>query len=247
MYIQTTGLVLRDTEYKETSRILTVLTSTEGKITVSAKGAKRKGSKIAASSQLLAYSEMTLFLSRDRYALTEARSIELFRGLRDDLNKLALGTYFAELLEALSDEDMPNPEMLSLGLNALYALSEGKNDDALIKAAFEMRLMCAAGYEPLTDCCAVCGKQEPEIPVLSLVGGVIHCMGCESPERGEELILSPGTLAAIRYIAHADPKKLYRFTMSEDGIKNLGKVTEAYLKAQLGRSFGTLDFYHSLI
>ncbi|MGM9521483.1 MAG: DNA repair protein RecO [Oscillospiraceae bacterium] len=247
MYIQTTGLVLRETEYKESSRILTVLTSTEGKITVLAKGAKRKGSKTAASTQLLAFSEMTLFSQKDRYTLTEARSIELFRGLSEDLEKLALGSYFAELLENLSDEDIPNPEMLSLGLNALYALSEDKNSREIIKAAFELRLMCISGFEPLLESCSVCGRTDMEAPVLSLVGGVLCCAGCRSETEGERLLLSPGTLAAMRHIVRAEPKRLYSFKVSPETEKQLSKVCESYLLSQLGRSFGTLDFYRSLI
>ena len=126
MYINTKGLILREVPYKETSKILTVLTADAGRITVSAKGARRKGSKTAAATQLLCFSEMTLSENRDRYTLTEARPIEMFEGLRFALEKLALGSYFAQVLEAASDEDMPNPELLSLGLNALYVLSEDK-------------------------------------------------------------------------------------------------------------------------
>ena len=144
MYIKTAGLVLRATEYKESSLILTVLTASHGKLTVSARGARRKGSKIAAAVQLLTFSEMTLFSQRDRFILTEARSIEEFRGLRDDLEKLSLGSYFAELLETLSDQDIPDPEMLSLGLKALFALSGDRNSRDIIKAHVPCRVRAYA-------------------------------------------------------------------------------------------------------
>ena len=90
MYINTTGLVLRETAYKDSSKILTVLTGNKGKLTVSARGALRKNSRLAAVTQLLAFSEMTLCLSRDRWTLTEAHSIEQFIGLRGELELLAL-------------------------------------------------------------------------------------------------------------------------------------------------------------
>ena len=135
MYINTKGLVLREVVYKETSKILTVLTPDEGRITVSAKGARRKGSRIAAATQLFAFSDMTLSHNRDRWTLTEAQCIESFSGLSDELERAALGAYFCELLEAVSDE-APNPEILSLGLNALYALGQEKKPEAIVKAAF---------------------------------------------------------------------------------------------------------------
>ena len=246
MYIKTQGLVLRENAYKESSRMLTVLTSTEGKITVSARGAKRRGSKTAASSQLLAFSDMTLFHDRGRYVLTEARSIELFLGLREDLNLLSLGMYFAELLEAMSDEDMPNPELLSLGLNGLYALSEGKNLPKLIKAAFELRLMCIAGFEPILDGCMICGKQDMKSPVLSLSGGGVRCAEC-GDGTDERLALTSGMLSAMRYITGSDAKKIYGFTVGQETADGLSKVCESYLLTQLGGHFSSLDFYHSLI
>ncbi len=246
MYIETLGLVLRETEYKESSRILTVLTSTNGKLTVQAKGAKRKGSKISAATQFLTLSEMTIFENRDRCTLTEARSVELFRGLREDIAKLALGSYFAELLDNLSDEDAPSPELLSLGLNALYAVSNSLNSDAIVKAAFELRLMCFAGFEPRLERCAVCGKESPVAPALSLTGGTLCCASCK-PEGEACLSLTPGTLDAMRHIVSADPKRLYSFKVGERTERELARVCEAYLLTQLGRGFGTLDFYHTVM
>ena len=45
MFQTTKGLILREVRYKESSRILTILTETEGKITAQARGALRKTSR----------------------------------------------------------------------------------------------------------------------------------------------------------------------------------------------------------
>ena len=117
MYVNTSGIVLREVLYKDSSKILTVLTDSEGKLTVSAHGAHRKNSKLAAVTGLLVFSEMTLLRKKDRWTMTEARSVEQFLGLRDDIKLLSLGAYIAELTEAVSDEDSPNSELLPLCLN----------------------------------------------------------------------------------------------------------------------------------
>ena len=57
----TCGLVLRETDTRDADKILTVLTPDRGKLAVIARGARRKGSRVAAACQLLAYSEMTLY------------------------------------------------------------------------------------------------------------------------------------------------------------------------------------------
>ena len=169
MFLTTRGLVLREVRYKESDKILTVLTQHEGKVTVRARGALRKGSRITAATQLLTYSDMTIFENRGRRTLNEASTVEEFLGLRADLGAFALGSYFAELLETVSAEEYPDPPVLQLGLNSLYALSRALCPPEQIKAVFELRLMCLAGYEPDLSCCARCGTPEPAEPWRELV------------------------------------------------------------------------------
>ena len=99
----TCGLVLRETVTRDADKILTVLTPDRGRLSVIARGARRKGSRVAAACQLLAYSEMTLYEKGRWTMLDAADTIELFDGLRQDLTALSLAAYFAELTEAVSD------------------------------------------------------------------------------------------------------------------------------------------------
>lgn len=246
MYITTTGLILRETIYKESSKILTVLTSAKGKITVTAKGVRRRGSKMAAPCQLLACSEMTLFNGKGRYVLTEARSLELFEKLRDDITALSLGMYFAELLDTLCGEETPEPEMMSLGLNSLFALTEEKYPQRLVKAVFEMRLMSLAGFAPATDACGVCGKANMEAPVFGIEAGTVFCSGCRKVERGRTAVMQQGTLDALRYIISAPPKRIFSFRIGDEALKSLSYICEEYVKTHLDREFKTLDFYKSV-
>ena len=138
----TTGLVLRVTETKEADKILTVLTPDMGKIPLIARGARRKNSRIAAASQLLAYSELTLYKRGNWHMLDEASTLELFDGVRQDIVLLSLASYFAEAAEAVCAEEKTSPEILSLLLNGLYALCYLHKEPRLVKAAFQFRLGC---------------------------------------------------------------------------------------------------------
>ncbi|MDR2570745.1 MAG: DNA repair protein RecO [Oscillospiraceae bacterium] len=226
MFVNTSGIVLREVQYKDISKILTVLTSSEGKLTVSAHRAHSKNSKLAAVTGLLVFSEMTLLKKKDRWTMTEARSVEQFLGLRDDLKLLALGAYIAELTEAVADEDSPNPELLPLCLNALYALSEKLKTPEYVKPAFELRLMAISGFEPLLS-------HENEKSNNSLEDGTIK--------------LSAGALNAAKYILSCDAKKLFSFTLSDNALRELSKSTEKYLLAHLDRTFKTLDYYRKVL
>ena len=201
---------------------------------------------MTACTQLLAYSELTLSESRGWQYLSEGSPIQLFEGARRDIALLSLASYFAELTEAAALENVESGEILSLLLNALYALGELKKDPALVKAAFELKLMSLIGFEPLADACAYCGNPEPEDPVLDVREGVVCCGKCGKGERGLAMPLSPGALAALRRALYGEAKRLYSFSLAGPDLKKLGDASEAYVHAVLERGFGTLDFYKGL-
>ncbi len=239
------GIVLRAVDTKESDKILTVLTA-DGKLPVVAKGARSRKSRVTACTQLLAYSELTLSESRGWQYLSEGSTLELFEGVRRDIGLLSLASYLAELTEAAALEEVESGAVLSLLLNALYALGQLEKPPALVKAAFELKLMSLIGFEPLADACAFCGAPEPEGAVLDVREGVICCARCGRGERGLALPLSPGALAALRRVLYGEAKRLYSFSLSEPELKQLGDAAEAYVHAMLERSFKTLDFYKSV-
>ena len=242
----TRGIVLRETETRDTDKILTLLTGRQGKIPVIARGVRRKSCRYAACAQPLAYSEWTLYKKGDWYYANEGATLELFDGLRKDLESTALAFYLAELTESVSTEEAPHQELLSHLLNGLYALSALHRPLPLVKAAFEFRLLCLAGYEPLADACAYCGRPEPENPCLDILQGVVHCGSCGAGEGGRSLPLCRDSLAAVRHVLYGDPKRLYSFTLGQAALERFAAAAEAFTAAQLERSFRSLDYYKSL-
>ena len=246
MFLTIQAVVLRVTDYNDRDALLTLLTRNHGKVTAKARGLRRKNSPLIAPCQLLAFGEFTLFEYRGQYTINEASSIELFTPLRRDLTKLSLSTYFAQAAEVLSQEDMPSPELQSLLLNCLYALSKLELPEAQVKAVFELRAACLSGYTPDLFGCHICGDQNPQR--FDLSAGQLECGSCRSREsNGIRLPVTPTMLEALRYICLCDPKKLFSFRMGTDILNQLSSLTEAYLSTQLERSFSALDFYKSLL
>lgn len=244
MFVRTRGLVLREVPYKESDKILTLLTEEQGKITVKARGARRKNSPLSAATQQLTYSEFTLFESRGRWTVNEAEAAALFPELREDLDKLALGCYFAQVLEQTGDEDQPTPGLLRLGLNALYALGKLPRPAGLIKAAFELKALALSGYQPDLEACRVCGG-EPRDPWFSLTQGVVSC-GEHRQGEGPWLALTPGVLHAMEHVLWGEEKRLFSFALEPEDLARFGEVCEGFLLRQLDRRFSTLDFWKSL-
>ena len=245
MYLTTRGLVLRVTDYNDRDCLLTLLTPENGKLTVKARGLRRRNSPLIAPCQLLAYGDFTLFEYRGSYTINEAASVELFQSLRTDLSKLSLGTYFAQVAELISQEDLPSPEILSLVLNCLHVLTRDMPEQK-VKAVFELRIACLAGYLPDLSGCHGCGNDDPEF--FDLSAGLLECKNCRNFQTGGiRLPVSAGTLQAMRYIACCDAKRLFSFDLGQENLHQLSEVTEAYLTTQLERGFSTLDFYKSIL
>lgn len=245
MYLTIPGLVLRVTDYNDRDALLTLLTARHGKLTVKARGLRRKNSPMAGSCQLLAYGEFTLFEYRGMYTVNEAVSIQLFQELRHDLVKLSLGTYFSQVAELISQEDMPNPELLSLVLNCMHSLASGLESEQKVKAVFELRTACLAGYMPDLSGCHACGSQIPDR--FDLSEGRLECHGCRGGEsRGIRMPVNADVIQAMQYICMCDGKKILSFRLGQENLALLAQITEAYLTTQLERGFSSLDFYKSL-
>ena len=238
--------MLRAVRYKEADRILTLLTEDQGKITVKARGALRKGSKMAAASQDLCWAEFTLFGNRGKWTADEASTLEQFLGLREDLSQLALGAYFAELLDTVCPEEQPARPALQLALNALYALSRGIYTPEQVKAVFELRLLSLEGFQPEAEACGVCGKADMDGPMFSPASGMVHCAGCAPGAEGPSVALDREALAAMRHIIAAPAKKEFSFAIPDDSLERLGRAAELFARVQLDRSFYSLDYWKSV-
>ena len=246
MYLKTQALVLRVTDYNDKDALLTLLTPEHGKLTAKARGLRRKNSPLIAPCQLLAYGEFVLFDYRGSYTVNEASSLELFQPLRKDLCALSLGTYFAQVAELICQEDLPNPELLSLVLNCLYGLSKLNLSQEKVKAVFELRAACLAGYMPDLVGCHVCGDQRPDL--FDLSAGQLECGRCRSYQsNGIRMPVNEALIQAMRYIAMCDSKRLFAFELGQENLTVLSQITEGYLCMQLERGFSALDFYKSLL
>ncbi len=243
------GLVLRETDYRDSDRIITLLTAERGRLSASCRRARRGSSDLKAGTQLLVCSDFSVYESRGRYTVDAAEPVEQFLGLRKSIEALALASYFAELLECVTPEETPSGALLSDALNLLYALSRSMRPRAQIKAAFELRLAALSGWMPDLSGCAGCGGECAEGGWLSVAGGELYCASCfeRSPVPASGAAwLDAGALRAARYLIGAPSKRMLAFTLGEESLELLAEASERYLLAQLERGFDTLNFYKTV-
>lgn len=247
MQLKTDGIILSDYKTND-DRILTILSREHGVMTAYANGANKSGSKLSASTELLCYSHFVIFSNRGRNIVDSADSLHIFFGIRSDLEKLSLASYFAELAKELSPKSEAADAQLSLLLNSLSFIENGKRDSRLLKALLELRLLTLAGYMPQLVGCRECGSFEAEQMLFFPLHGELLCGNCASGEdKHKGIYISAGVLAAMRHIIYAPPEKLFSFTLSGQGLDSITSVAEKFLKAQLEKTLPTLEFYKSIL
>lgn len=247
MRTKTTGLILKQQNIGEQDRLVWVLTKELGVIRAFVRGAKNiKNSKSAATS-LLCYSELSVYKGKDAYSIDEASAVKVFFELRKDIEKLSLAQYFCELALTLCPQEQPAERQLSLILNALYLLCETDRKPDLVKACAELRLSSFAGYMPDLIMCKDCGIYEAEPMIFLPKKNAIVCGECFKKKPDPHSVpMDSGLLHAMRHIVFSEDKKVFSFSLSDEGLESLNYITENYVCSVTEKDFPTLHFYKTV-
>ena len=246
MKFQTDGLIIKEQNIGEHDKLVYALTKSHGVIKAFVRGAKNIKNQKCAPSSLLSYSRLTFYKSRESYIIGDARILRIFSKLRGDVKKTCLAQYFCELALTICPREQPAEKFLSLMLNSLYLISEGKRSEELVKPCFEMRLAAMAGYLPDLVMCRECGVYAAEEMYFYPRTGEIECASCHGIKADGMVKLSEAALTALRHTVYSDDDKLFSFTLSEEGLKMLNSASESYLQYRFEKEFKTLNFYKAI-
>jgi DNA repair protein RecO (recombination protein O) len=232
------ALVLRTTDWSETSRIATLWTREFGKVRGLAKGGRRLKSNFETALDLLTVCSI-VFLRKSSGGLdllTEAQVVQRFPRLRSDLPALYAAYYVAELLSDLTEEYDPHPTLFDEALRTLEALGTKAIGTGPRLARFELVLLRELGYSPALAFCAACAVSlAPGGLAFSAAGGGVLCRRCQAGKRDRQA-LSPAAWEALRGLA--EPGESWQQVAKQivRGVhKEIRQVLDQYVTYLLGR------------
>jgi DNA repair protein RecO (recombination protein O) len=204
------ALVLRTTDWSDTSRIATLWTREFGKVRVLAKGGRRLRSNFESALDLLTLCSIVLLRksSGGLDLLTEAQVVRRFTRLPGALTTLYGAYYVAELLGDWTEEYDPHPCLFDEALAALDDLNALAGPETaapggvgLRLARYELVLLRELGYSPLLDVCAGCHApaRAAGLGFSAAAGGVV-CPACQ-PRQRDRRSLSPEAWEALRELS----------------------------------------------
>ncbi len=196
---RTPAVVIKRMDLGEADRIVTLFSRDEGKIRAVAKGVRRSTSRSAGHLEPFTLTDVLFAVGRELDVISQADTLESFRGIREDLDRTTHAYYLTELVDLLTEDRQENRlvyDILVRGLHDLVASADAR----MVIILFHLDLLEAVGYRPeLRECVACRAAIEPERNHFSaLLGGVV-CPACGPTEPTARVIGTPA-LKLMRFL-----------------------------------------------
>ena len=158
-----TGIIIRAHDFRESSRIVTLLSPEVGKFSLLAKGARRPESPLGAALDLLNRVEVVFYEGRSRglRLLKEAALIASYPKLKRDYDRLEVALQGARALNLLLREGQRDRRIYQLFEELLEELDVGANvnvnvSPSYLALGFKLKLIDLLGFGPILDRCSLC-------------------------------------------------------------------------------------------
>ena len=230
------GIILSETNYSESSKILNVLTKEHGLIGVMSKGCRNMKSKLRGVSRKLIYGTIHIYYKEKGLStLIGVDVINSFSKTLMDLEKISYSSYILDLTnQVLKQTD--REEIFDLLKDTLIKIEEGLNPLALTNI-LELKLLDYLGVSPSIDACSHCGSDKQIVTISSDAGGYI-CKNCYN----NEPLVSDKTIKMIRMYYYVDIKNITKLDVSNQISFEINRFLDDYYDRYTGLYIKSKDF-----
>lgn len=222
-----TGIVVSETSYGETSKIISILTAS-GIVSAMAKGAKTLKSNLRAGTTKLTYADFQIIDKKDKLSvITSVDILDNFTSIKKDLNKISYATYLLELATQVTKQNS-NKNIYELLIASLKKIDAGF-DYRVITNIIELKYLEYLGVLPVLDSCSICGSKTNIVTLSGSRGGLI-CRNCLT----NDIIVSEKTMKLIRLFYYVDIEKIDKLEISEKSQKEINEFLDSYYELYTG-------------
>ncbi len=167
------GIVLRTHKLGEADRIVSVLTRQHGKVRAVGKGVRKTKSRFGARLEPPTHLQLQFYEGRgELHIIDQAETLDHFRAIREDLDRLTRAVSMLEAADQLSLEGESNPALYQMLLGALRALAG--HSGPLVVPAFYLKVLSLEGFGSTVDVCIECGEPD-DLVAFDLDAGGTRC------------------------------------------------------------------------
>ncbi|HOO68479.1 MAG TPA: DNA repair protein RecO [Bacilli bacterium] len=176
------GIVLKERDYGESSKILDVFTKEYGIIGVISKGSKKLKSTLSGVSTKLSYGVFHIYYKEQKLStLTCVDITNPFFNIKKDILKVSFSTYLADLTYQIAKQSDDFNNIFDLLISALTKINDGY-DPLVITNILELKYLDFLGVSPILDKCGVCGNSTNIVTISSDCNGLL-CKNCRTTEK----------------------------------------------------------------
>lgn len=235
------GIVVSELNYGETSKIINVLTRSEGIIGIMAKGCRNLKSPLRSSTNKLTYGKFYLKYNQGKLSnLNSVDIIDNFKNVKTDIEKISYVSYLIELSTQVIKNIGPNEEVYDLLINSILKINEGF-DPFVITNILELKYLEFLGVMPVLDSCSICGSTKSIATLSSYKGGYL-CNNCLKDEK----IVSEKTIKLIRMFYYVDISKIDKLDIGEQSKIEINAFLNDYYDRYTGLYLKTKEFINNL-
>jgi DNA repair protein RecO (recombination protein O) len=244
--IHAEAVVIRHADWGEADRLLVIFTRERGKLRAIAKGARRLRSRKAGHLEPFTRVALQLARGKDFWIVTEARTVDAYLPLRDDLMRTGYGSYLLELLERFTNDEEENGSLYQLLVDTLKRVTT-ETDPFLAVCYYEIQLLDLAGFRPQLFTCVNCGEEiKPEDQYFLAEQGGVLCPKCGPNAPASR----PVSMEALKYLRHLQRSNYYdaqRAVLSVPVRHEMEALLQFFITYLLERALNSPQFIRDVL
>ncbi len=234
------GIIISETNYGETSKIINVLTK-DGIIGMHAKGAKTLKSPLRSYTQKFTYGRFYIYYKEAKISILKSVDVvDEFMNIKKNLILISYMSYISDLvyqvMKQIFDEDL-----YKLYITCIRKINEGLNP-MIICNILELKVLDYLGVGINLNACAKCGTSKNILTLDPDEGGYI-CKSCYTNEK----IYDEKTMKMLRMYYLVDVASITDLKISDKVINNINDFLNVYYDRYTGLYLKSKKFLETMI
>ena len=233
------GIVISEQNYKESSKLVKIITE-EGIISLIAKGSRKLKSDLRISTTKLIYGKFSMYYKPDNLSiLTSVDIINNYKEIKKDIIKIFFASYLLDLANQIIKQNSCK-DIFNLLVESLNKIEEGFSPN-IITNILELKYLDYLGVMPILDECALCGSKLSIATISGRDGGYV-CNNCLTNQK----IVNEKTIKLIRMFYYVDIAKISKLEISDEIVLEINNFLNDYYDKYTGIYLTTKEFLKNL-
>lgn len=234
------GIVISETAYSESSKIIKLITKDLGIISCMAKGSRKLKSDLRVVTTKLTYGNFHIIYKDDKIStLVSVDILDNFKYIKQDIDAISYSSFIIELSEQVMKQNKTS-EIFNLLVSSLKKIND-KYDPLVITNILELKYLDFLGVMPVIDGCSICSSTN-SIATLSASAGGYICNDCLTNQR----MVNSKTIKLIRMFNYIDISKIEKTEISDSVKKEINSFLDEYYDRYTGLYLKSKSFLNNL-